>query len=55
MKAKEKILKGIHRCWHCRQKEMCTYEPDPYRSDLYGDYRKVWQCKPCKDNSADEL
>jgi hypothetical protein len=49
---KTKKLKGIHRCWTCKQKRMCTYGPDPYRSDMNGDPRPVWQCDPCKEQRA---
>lgn len=45
-----------HRCYGCGElKEDCTFAPDPYRSDVGNDETPVWECSPCRHDSAMDI
>jgi len=31
------------------------YEPDPFTSEIKGDYTPIWECKECRLSSCQEI
>jgi hypothetical protein len=45
------------RCNFCTSldyRKNMIFAPDPYKSDILGDYTKVWEHPNCRKHSADE-
>lgn len=42
-------------CCSCGTNVDVEFGPDPYAEDVYGDYTPVWECRICREISADDI
>ncbi len=42
-------------CMTCKTQKDITFAPDPYNSDIDGDYTNVWLCSDCSRDRADDI
>ena len=45
----------LRKCESCNAMAQCTYEADPFMSEIHGDNSEVWQCEKCYENSCDDI
>jgi hypothetical protein len=43
------------KCESCGYQKDCTYGPDPFAEEIYGDSNPMWQCTDCHNNSCDDI
>lgn len=42
-------------CPRCHKMSVCSYGPDPYKSEINNDPTPSWQCENCSSESADYI
>lgn len=42
-------------CKSCKKIRSCTYDANPYESDVNGDKKKVFMCTKCREESARDI
>jgi hypothetical protein len=43
---------ALTECCSCRQVTQCTYAPDEFAYETHYDDSCVWECRPCRAESA---
>lgn len=48
--------KLLHQCYRCEKMlDDCIYGPDPFNDEIHNNSTNVWECAPCRADSADEI
>jgi hypothetical protein len=43
------------KCFYCRHVRLCTWQSDPYMSEIVGNHTLHWQCDDCDYSSTQDL
>ena len=46
---------AVRLCEGCEQVKECTYQPDPFASEIHGDDTPRWQCDWCYQESSNDI
>lgn len=56
MKKKAAVIKTRKMtCPACWRTKVYIFDADPYSADVYNDDKKVWLCKECRKDRADDI